>query len=86
MRILIDTHTNLYPLSRLPGGVVDRIKDRRRIQAPVDFTFHGQLKDFQEMAVEAMADRDFGTLAAPTSGKRLWPWVWPSEPIGGNKP
>ena len=24
MRILIDTHTNLYPLSRLPGAVVDR--------------------------------------------------------------
>jgi len=24
MRILIDTHANLYPLSRLPSAVVDR--------------------------------------------------------------
>ena len=45
MRILIDSHTNLYPLSRLPGGVADRIKDRWRIQAPVDFTFQAELRD-----------------------------------------
>jgi hypothetical protein len=85
MRILIDTHTNLYPLSRLPGGgVVDRIKarltvprgataqlvgilrgagvrycldDRRRTQAPVDFTFLGELHDFQLEAVSVMATR-----------------------------
>ena len=31
LKILIDTHANLYRLSRLPGGVADRIKARRRI-------------------------------------------------------
>ena len=133
MEILIDTHANLYPLSHLPGAVVDRIKarlsfpnpaylgaqkrgfstwnipqqiqgyrveadtliiprgfvrqligilrgagvryrfeDRRRTLPPVAFTFHGQLEDFQETAVEAMAARDFGVLAAATgSGKTV---------------
>ncbi|PIU53152.1 MAG: restriction endonuclease subunit R, partial [Deltaproteobacteria bacterium CG07_land_8_20_14_0_80_60_11] len=133
MKILIDTHANLYPLSHLPGAVVDRIKarlsfpnpaylgaqkrgfstwnipqqiqgyrveadtliiprgfvrqligilrgagvryrfeDRRRTLSEVAFTFHGQLEDFQETAVEAMAARDFGVLAAPTgSGKTV---------------
>jgi hypothetical protein len=28
MRVLIDSHTNLSPLSRLPGRVADRIKAR----------------------------------------------------------
>jgi superfamily II DNA or RNA helicase len=54
------------------AGVQYRLEDRRRTLAPVDFTFHGQLKDFQVEAVEAMAARDFGTLAAPTgSGKTV---------------
>ena len=54
------------------AGLAYRIEDHRRTLAPVDFTFHGQLKDFQETAVEAMAARDFGTLAAPTgSGKTV---------------
>ncbi len=49
-----------------------RIDDRRRLLPEVDFTFRGQLRDFQETAVEAMASRDFGTLAAPTgSGKTV---------------
>ena len=34
MRILIDSHANLYPLSRLPGGVVDRIKARLTFPNP----------------------------------------------------
>ena len=133
MKILIDTHANLYPLSHLSGTVVDRIKarlsfpnpaylgtqkrgfstwnipreicgyqvdgdrliiprgftaqlvgilrdaavqyrieDRRRTLPTVDFTFLGELLDFQEEAVSAMAARDFGTLAAPTgSGKTV---------------
>jgi superfamily II DNA or RNA helicase len=54
------------------AGVQYRIHDRRRILAPVAFTFHGQLEDFQETAATAMAVRDFGTLAAPTgSGKTV---------------
>jgi superfamily II DNA or RNA helicase len=53
-------------------GLAYRVEDHRRTLAPVDFTFRGTLKDFQEEAVEAMAARDFGTLAAPTgSGKTV---------------
>jgi len=54
------------------AGVQFKLDDRRRTQAPVDFTFTGQLKDFQVQAVCAMAARDFGVLAAPTgSGKTV---------------
>jgi SNF2 family DNA or RNA helicase len=53
-------------------GIQFQIEDHRRTLAPVDFTFTGQLHDFQVEAVEAMAGRDFGTLAAPTgSGKTV---------------
>jgi hypothetical protein len=57
----------------LRGAAVQyRIEDKRRTLAPVAFTFHGQLEDFQETAAPAMAARDFGTLAAPTgSGKTV---------------
>ena len=49
-----------------------RLEDRRRTRPTVDFTFRGELHDFQEQAVEAMAARDFGALAAPTgSGKTV---------------
>ncbi|MDO9533275.1 MAG: DEAD/DEAH box helicase [Deltaproteobacteria bacterium] len=49
-----------------------RIDDRRRTMPEVDFTFKGELRDFQETAVDAMAARDFGTLAAATgSGKTV---------------
>jgi superfamily II DNA or RNA helicase len=54
------------------AAVQYRIEDRRRTLALVDFTFLGELLDFQEVAVSAMAARDFGTLAAPTgSGKTV---------------
>jgi superfamily II DNA or RNA helicase len=54
------------------AGVQYRIEDRRRTLAEVDFQFHGELLDFQEVALSAMAARDFGTLAAPTgSGKTV---------------
>jgi superfamily II DNA or RNA helicase len=54
------------------AGVQFTIADRRRTLALVDFTFTGQLKDFQVQAVDAMAARDFGVLAAPTgSGKTI---------------
>jgi superfamily II DNA or RNA helicase len=54
------------------AGVQFTIADRRRTLAPVDFIFTGQLKDFQVQAVDVMAARDFGVLAAPTgSGKTI---------------
>jgi superfamily II DNA or RNA helicase len=54
------------------AGLAYRVEDRRRTLAPVDFTFKGELRDFQEAAVEAMAARDFGTLSAATgSGKTV---------------
>ncbi|MFP3869236.1 MAG: DEAD/DEAH box helicase [Desulfobacteraceae bacterium] len=54
------------------AGIPYQIDDRRRVLPEVDFTFTGQLKDFQAQAVEAVLSRDFGTLAAPTgSGKTV---------------
>jgi SNF2 family DNA or RNA helicase len=54
------------------AGVQYRIEDRRRVLPEVDFSFLGQLHDFQVEAVEAMAAQDFETLAAPTgSGKTV---------------
>ncbi len=54
------------------AGVKYVIEDRRRVLPEVDFSFHGALHDFQQEAVNAMAARDFGTLAAPTgSGKTV---------------
>ena len=53
-------------------GVDHRIEDRRRSLPPVDFTFHGQLRSFQEDALDRMMARDFGTLSSPTgSGKTV---------------
>ena len=49
-----------------------QIEDRRRTLHPVDFTFTGKLRPFQEEAVRVLLARDFGTLAAPTgSGKTV---------------
>lgn len=49
-----------------------QIDDRRRTLAPVDFSFKGELRDFQVEALEAVASRDFGVLQAPTgSGKTV---------------
>jgi superfamily II DNA or RNA helicase len=54
------------------SGVDYRIDDRRRSLPPVDFTFRGQLRPFQEDAVGQMMARDFGTLSSPTgSGKTV---------------
>ena len=48
------------------------LDDRRRTQPEIDFAFNGELKPFQNEAVEAMLKRDFGTLSAPTgSGKTV---------------
>ncbi|MGA9755914.1 MAG: DEAD/DEAH box helicase [Desulfobaccales bacterium] len=54
------------------AGVQYRIEDRRRTLPEEVFQFLGFPYDFQAEAVEAMAARDFGTLAAPTgSGKTV---------------
>jgi len=48
------------------------IDDQRRILPPVNFIFSGQLKSFQRAAVDAMLERDFGTLSFATgSGKTV---------------
>lgn len=53
-------------------GIDHRIEDRRRTLPPVDFVFHGELRPFQEAAVNQMLARDFGTLNSPTgSGKTV---------------
>jgi len=39
------------------AGVQYRVEDRRRTLAPVDFTFQGELLDFQKVAVSAIAAR-----------------------------
>jgi superfamily II DNA or RNA helicase len=53
-------------------GVAHRIDDHRRRLPPVNFTFHGVLRPFQQAAVERMLARDFGTLSSPTgSGKTV---------------
>jgi len=53
-------------------GIKYRIDDRRRCLTAVDFNFNGQLKPFQQMAVDRMLMRDFGTLSSATgSGKTI---------------
>ena len=48
------------------------IDDRRRSLPPVDFSFSGIMRPFQQVAVKAMLARDFGTLSSPTgSGKTI---------------
>jgi superfamily II DNA or RNA helicase len=54
------------------SGISYEIVDQRRSLPEVDFTFNGQLKPFQQTAVNAMLQKDFGTLSAPTgSGKTV---------------
>lgn len=48
------------------------VEDRRRNLPPLAFTFSGQLRGFQEQAVEHMLRKEFGTLNSPTgSGKTI---------------
>ncbi|HKK32862.1 MAG TPA: DEAD/DEAH box helicase [Desulfomicrobiaceae bacterium] len=47
-------------------------EDLRRELDPVDFSFQGELKPFQETAVQTMCSKYFGTLSAPTgAGKTV---------------
>ncbi|MBF0101347.1 MAG: DEAD/DEAH box helicase [Desulfobacterales bacterium] len=46
--------------------------DRRRLLNEIDFSFHGELKPFQQQAVNRMFTKHFGILCAPTgSGKTI---------------
>jgi len=49
-----------------------RINDQRHSLPPVDFSFKGQLKPFQQEAANRMLAKEFGTLSSPTgSGKTV---------------
>ena len=53
-------------------GVRYQIIDQRRTLPPVDFTFVGILKGYQQQAAKDILGRDFGVLQAPTgSGKTV---------------
>jgi superfamily II DNA or RNA helicase len=48
------------------------LEDNRRSLPPVDIKFKGRLRPFQQLAVERMLPREFGTLNSPTgSGKTI---------------
>jgi superfamily II DNA or RNA helicase len=48
------------------------LEDHRRTHPEVDFSFAGELRPFQDIAVNKMLQKDFGTLNAPTgSGKTV---------------
>jgi superfamily II DNA or RNA helicase len=48
------------------------IKDRRRYLPPSNISFQGELRPFQQVAVDEMLARDFGTLSSATgSGKTI---------------
>ena len=48
------------------------IEDRRRSLPPANFSFQGKLKPFQQVAVDEMLVKDFGTLSSATgSGKTI---------------
>jgi superfamily II DNA or RNA helicase len=54
------------------SGINYEIDDRRRSLAPANFSFKGKLRPFQQVAVERMLARDFGTLSSATgSGKTI---------------
>lgn len=49
-----------------------RIVDRRRIHAPLELEFHGELKSYQQDAAEAVLEKDFATLiGGHKSGKTV---------------
>ncbi|UCF82343.1 MAG: DEAD/DEAH box helicase family protein, partial [Desulfobacteraceae bacterium] len=49
-----------------------RINDQRRHLPPLDFSFNGKLRPFQQEAVDRILSKEFGTLSSPTgSGKTI---------------
>ncbi len=54
------------------SGVPYSIDDHRRNLPPVNFSFAGTLRPFQQKAVDSMLSKEFGTLNSPTgSGKTV---------------
>jgi len=54
------------------NGETFTIDDKRRTLPPVQFEFDATLRGYQQEAVDAMLQKDFGTLSAPTgSGKTV---------------
>ena len=52
--------------------ILYQIDDQRRNLAPLDFDFNGTLRPFQQVAVDRMLTKDFGTLNSATgSGKTI---------------
>ena len=59
---LIEKHTGKRP----------HIIDQRRTCPPIDFTFQGELRDYQQEAVKGILARDFGVMESATgSGKTI---------------
>jgi superfamily II DNA or RNA helicase len=59
-------------LCRRYSGRQPRIVDQRRENSPVDLTFQGSLRPYQQEAVQRLLRRDFGVLEAGTgSGKTI---------------
>ena len=59
-------------LCRKYMGQKPRIEDRRRILPEVDFTFQGELRSYQQEAIEDIMRKHFGVLVAGTgSGKTV---------------
>lgn len=53
-------------------GISPQINDKRRILAEVPIQFHGELRNYQQRAVDDVANRSFGVLEAGTgSGKTV---------------
>ena len=50
------------------SGQQVRLQDDRRLLPPVDFTFSGELRDYQQDALREVLKHDFGTVAIPTGG------------------
>lgn len=51
-------------------------EDERRSLPEVDFTFHGDLRPYQQAACQAMLRRRFGTLCAPTGAGKTVCGLW----------
>jgi superfamily II DNA or RNA helicase len=53
-------------------NITYRINDQRQSLSPLDFSFTGKLRPFQQEAVDSMLAKEFGTLCSPTgSGKTI---------------
>ena len=49
-------------------GIEPKIQDNRRVLPQVEFTFTGQLRDYQQEALQAVLKRDHTSVSIPTGG------------------